>query len=63
MKLKITYREVTVALGILVALIVMITLWSAKPVEAQSRQTVALPSFSIPKASTQAIETALDVIF
>ena len=63
MKIRITHKEVTLALGILVAIVVMITLWSGKPAAEPGRQTVALPSISVPKVTTHSIQTLVEVIF
>jgi hypothetical protein len=63
MKQRITYKEVTLALGILVALLVALTLWVTNPAEKQSSQSVILPYISSLATVKSIIHAAIEVIF
>ena len=64
MKIRITYKEITILLGVLVALLVMITLWLRAPqvttgqVSGPPVVTPNPPAFEIPPAQILMRETA-----
>lgn len=47
MKYRITYKEITVAIGILVAAVVILTLWVRTPQEQAVANTIKLPSIKM----------------
>jgi NADH:ubiquinone oxidoreductase subunit 3 (subunit A) len=64
MKLQITYREITMIFGTLIAIVVMFTLWVRKPEMPDS--SIQLPlkvtAVVLPTAKT-IVESAADVLF
>jgi hypothetical protein len=63
MKIKITIKHITLAVGILVALLAAMMFLVNDSLPLESRQAVSLPSFSLPKAVPAFIETAIRVLF
>jgi hypothetical protein len=56
MKLKITIKHITLALGILVALVAAIMFFGNQSSALESTQAVRLPAFSLPKIMPAAIK-------
>jgi hypothetical protein len=63
MKIKITIKHITLAVGILVALLAALMFLVSDSLPLESRQTVSLPSFSLPKAVPVFIESVIRVLF
>jgi hypothetical protein len=63
MKRRITYKEVTLALGIVVAVLVALTLWVTHPAEKQSSHTTIIPYISSLTAVKSIIHAAVEMIF
>lgn len=63
MKLKITIKHLTLAVGILVALLAALMFLVNDSLPLESRQAVSLPSFALPKAIPAFIESVIRVVF
>lgn len=63
MKTRITIKHVTLAVGILVALLAAMLFLVNDAVTFESRQAISLPVFSIPKAAPAFIQTIINVLF
>jgi hypothetical protein len=63
MKMKVTIKHVTLAVGILVALLAAIMFLVNESLPLESRQAISLPSFALPKSIPAFIQTIVNVIF
>jgi hypothetical protein len=62
MKMKITIKHITLALGILVALVAAMMFFAGESSTLESTQAVRLPVFSLPKVVPAAIKM-LEIFF
>lgn len=63
MKFKITIKHITLAIGILVALLAAMMFLVNGSLPLESRQAVSLPSFTLPKAVPAFVENMVRVLF
>jgi hypothetical protein len=63
MKIKITIKHITLAVGILVALLAAMMFLVKDSLPLESRQAVTLPSFSLPKSVPAFIESFISILF
>jgi hypothetical protein len=63
MKMKITIKHVTLAVGILVAVLAVLMFLVNDSLPLESRQAISLPSFSLPKSAPAVIQTVIKLIF
>ena len=62
MKRGITYKEIVLAFGILIAVVIAFTLWIGHPAETSSQSNIiTIPSF--PAAVKSVIKTATEIFF
>jgi hypothetical protein len=62
MKRRLTYKELTIALGILVAVAVIFTLWVSDTEQTSYYQSIGVPEIKLPSAKSL-INTAIKIIF
>jgi hypothetical protein len=62
-KQKVTYKEITLVIGILVALLVAFTLWVQSPAEQSAIQSISLPQITFPEFTRSLVEAAIDIFF
>jgi hypothetical protein len=62
-KQKITYKEITLVIGILVAMLVALTLWVQSPAEQSAIQSISLPQLTFPEFTRSLVEAAIDIFF
>lgn len=60
MKKSVTYREITIAIGVLVAMVIALTLWTREPGAAVSGTDAGL---SFPATAKYLLQPAIDVFF
>ncbi len=63
MKIKITIKHITLAVGIIVALLAALMFMVNGSLPLESRQAVSMPTFTIPKAIPVFIQSVAEVIF
>lgn len=63
MKTRITIKHITLAVGILVALLAAMMFLVNGSLPLESKQTVSLPTFTLPKAVPVLIESVVKVFF
>jgi hypothetical protein len=63
MKFKITIKHITLAVGILVALLAAMMFLVNDSLPLESRQAISLPSFSFPKSAPAFIQTIINIVF
>lgn len=60
MKKRFTYRELSLLLGIVVALLIAVTLWAGKPADSASVEFFRIPSMpSLPALARSFVEAAI----
>jgi hypothetical protein len=62
MKRTFTYKELTIALGILVAIAVIFTIWVSEPQRTSSYQSIRVPEITF-RSAKSVIMTAVEIIF
>jgi hypothetical protein len=63
MKRRITYKEIVLAFGIVIAAVIIFTLWINNPGEQSSLHPAILPYKSFPIAAKTLIQTTADILF
>jgi hypothetical protein len=63
MKSRITIKHITLAVGIIVALLAAAMFLVNDSLSLESRQIVSFPLFSIPKSAPALIQSAIEIIF
>lgn len=63
MKRRITYKEIVLAFGIVIAAVIIFTLWINNPGEQSSLHPTMVPYKSFPVAAKSLIQTTVDILF
>jgi hypothetical protein len=59
MKKRFTYKEFSLLLGIVVALLIAVTLWAGKPADSTSVDFLRIPMPSLPTIARNLVEAAI----